>query len=85
MIAGVFAEGLDESWLGRRLDADTRKDLCRLRDRYGISIMGEGGEYESMTVDSPMHLRSIAITDSEKVMERTSGTLHVKDVALREK
>jgi ABC transporter with metal-binding/Fe-S-binding domain ATP-binding protein len=85
VVAGVFAEGLDGNWLGRPLDMDAKAELCRLRDRYGISIMGEGGEYESMTVDSPMHLRSIAITDSEKVMERTSGTLHVKDVALREK
>lgn len=85
VVAGVFAEGLDGDWLGRPLDMDAKTELCRLRDRYGISIMGEGGEYESMTVDSPMHLRSIAITDSEKVMERTSGTLHVKDVALREK
>lgn len=85
VVAGVFAEGLDERWLGRRLDADAKKDLCALRDRYGISIMGEGGEYESMTLDSPMHLSSLAIEGSEKVMERTSGTLRVTDVVLRRK
>ena len=85
VIAGVFAEGLDGNWLGRELNSDTKEDLCKLRDRYGISIMGEGGEYESMTVDSQMHLKSLEITGSEKVMERTSGTLRVTDVALREK
>lgn len=85
VIAGVFAEGLDESWLGRRLDADAGKDLCRLRDRYGISIMGEGGEYESMTLDSPMHLRRLVIDASENRMERNAGTLEVTRVSLADK
>jgi ABC transporter with metal-binding/Fe-S-binding domain ATP-binding protein len=85
VIAGVFAEGLDGEWLGRRLDADTKSGLCRLRDRYGISIMGEGGEYESMTLDSPMHLKRLVISGSEKRMERNAGTLEVTGVALEEK
>ena len=81
-IVGVFAEGLDAEWLGRRLDAETKQRLCRLRDRYGLSIMGEGGEYESMTLDSPMHSSRLEIRSSEKVMERDAGTLRVKDVVL---
>lgn len=85
VIAGVFAEGLDERWLGRKLDADTKKDLVKLRDRYGISIMGEGGEYESMTLDSPMHLKRLSITGSEKRMKRNAGTLDVTGVSLEEK
>ena len=85
VVAGVFAEGLDERWLGRKLDAAAKKELCALRDRYGISIMGEGGEYESMTVDSPMHLSSLEIEEADKVMERTSGTLRVTKVSLRRK
>lgn len=85
VIAGVFAEGLDERWLGRTLDAETKKDLVKLRARYGISIMGEGGEYESMTVDSPMHMKRLEITSSENRMERNAGTMYVTDIALREK
>lgn len=85
IIVGVFAEGLDESWLGRRLDMDTKKELLALRDRYGISIMGEGGEYESMTLDSPMHSKKLVITGSRKVMERDTGVLDVTHVSLSEK
>lgn len=85
VIAGVFAEGLDAGWLGRRLDADTKKQLTSLRGRYGISIMGEGGEYESMTLDSPMHAKRLRIESSEKRMERDAGTLHVTAVSLGDK
>ena len=85
VIVGVFAEGLDERWLGRRLDADTKRELCRLRDRYGISIMGEGGEYESMTLDSPMHLKRLVIDGSEKRMERNAGTFDVTSICLESK
>ena len=85
IIVGVFAEGLDEKWLGRSLDADTKRDLCRLRDRYGISIMGEGGEYESMTLDSPMHLKRLVIDGSEKRMDRNAGTFDVTGVRLESK
>ena len=85
IIVGVFAEGLDESWLGRRIDMDAKKELTALRRRYGISIMGEGGEYESMTLDSPMHLKRLRITDAKKEMTRSSGTYDVKEIVLETK
>ena len=85
IIVGVFAEGLDERWLGRHLDMDAKKELLALRERYGISIMGEGGEYESMTLDSPMHAKRLVIEESKKVMERNTGVLDVTRASLSEK
>ena len=85
IIVGTFAEGLDESWLGRHLDMDAKKELEALRDRYGISIMGEGGEYESMTLDSPIHLKRLRITDAKKEVGRTSGTYDVISLVLEDK
>lgn len=77
VIVGCYAEGLDESWLGREINADSVKELKVLREKYGISIMGEGGEYESMTMDSPIHSRPLGIVSYEKEWVRGSGTLHV--------
>ena len=85
IIVGVFAEGLDESWLGRRLDADAKKELLKLKQRFGVSIMGEGGEYESMTLDSPVHRKRLVIADAEKVMSRNAGTYDVSSLKLEEK
>jgi ABC transporter with metal-binding/Fe-S-binding domain ATP-binding protein len=81
IVVGCYAEGFDESWLGRRLDMDALRDLRKLRDRYGISVMGEGGEYESMTLDSPMHSHPLAIKECEKIWKRNEGTLRVSSLA----
>ena len=77
VIVGCFAEGFDESWLGRKLDMEALDDLRKLRDRYGISVMGEGGEYESMTIDSPMHRYPLEIADATKSWNRNEGLLSV--------
>lgn len=85
VIVGVSAEGLDGDWLGRHLDADCKKDLIGLRDRYGVSIIGEGGEFESMTLDSPLHSKRVEIVRSETECTRSSGTLTVTEYVLRDK
>ena len=83
VIVGVFAEGLDQSWLGRHLDMGAKNELLALRDFYGISIMGEGGEYESMTLYSPMFGKRLEIVSSEMRMDRNSGTMDVTGMELR--
>ena len=85
IIVGVFAEGLDEKWLGRKLDQENKKELLALRKRYGISIMGEGGEYESMTLDSPLHKKRLSVVDSKVYYSRNSGTMDVTELELIEK
>ena len=79
-IVGCYAEGFDESWLGRPIDAETVKDLKRLRAKYHISIMGEGGEYESMALYSPLYSKRLRIVSSEREWSRNNGTLHVREL-----
>ena len=80
VIVGCYAEGFDESWLGRPIDAETVKDLKRLRAKYHISIMGEGGEYESMALYSPLYSKRLRIVSSEREWSRNSGTLHGREL-----
>lgn len=77
MIVGCYAEGLGEEWLGRIIDRQAVEELKAIRARTGISIMGEGGEYESLTIDSPMHSRPLEIISSEKDWSRQGGTMRV--------
>ncbi len=84
-IVGVFAEGFDESWLGRRLDKELVEKLVRLREKYGIHLCGEGGEYETFVCDCPLFKRKIVITEAEKLWRRSWGVLRVKKAALIEK
>ncbi len=82
IIVGCYAEGLGKEWLGRVIDEDAVRDLKELRREHGISIMGEGGEYESMTLWSPMHSAPLEIVSSEIEWKRDNGCLEVKSARL---
>lgn len=82
IIVGCYAEGLGQEWLGRMIDQQAVDELKRIREKTGISIMGEGGEYESMTISSPMHSHPLEIVESEVVWKRDNGTLNVKSARL---
>jgi uncharacterized protein (TIGR00290 family) len=54
---------LDETWLGRALGADM-KDVFAAR---GVDPCGEGGEYHTAVVDSPLFSHGIPVTQGERV------------------
>jgi diphthine-ammonia ligase len=80
-IIRVAAGGLDESWLGRRLDADALADLVELREQYGVHPLGEGGEFETLVVDGPHMDRQIEL-EYETAFDGTRGTVRIEDAWL---
>jgi len=52
IICKVATAGLGAQHLGRGI-SELFPELLRLRDRWGINVAGEGGEYETFTVSSP--------------------------------
>lgn len=46
--------GLGPADLGRSLQ-EMRAKLLRLQDRHGVNVCGEGGEFESLTLDCPLY------------------------------
>ena len=84
IITGVAAQGFDESWLGRRIDKACLEDLKKLHERFGISICGEGGEYETLVVDAPFFKSKIKILEARKNWNRTAcrGILEISRATL---
>ncbi|MBC9985850.1 diphthine--ammonia ligase [Haloferax sp. AS1] len=82
-IIQVAAHGLDESWLGRTLDADALDELAALNDQYGVHILGEGGEFETLVTDGPHMDRPIEL-EYETEWEGTHGRLRITDAFLGE-
>ncbi|MDS0258051.1 diphthine--ammonia ligase [Haloarcula sp. S1CR25-12] len=80
-IIRVAAYGLDESWLGRTLDADALDELEELNEEYGVHILGEGGEFETLVTDGPHMDRRIEL-DYSTEWDGTRGTLVVEDAWL---
>ena len=82
IISSVSAEGLDKEWLGRRIDMDCVRELLILKEKHGISIVGEGGEFCTTVLDCPLFKKKIEITDSEKKWNGNSGIFVIKDAKL---
>ena len=80
-IVRVAAAGLSESWLGRALDADALGDLERLNERYGVHVLGEGGEFETLVTDGPHMDRPIEL-EYETEWDGTRGELVIEDAWL---
>ena len=82
-IVRVAAYGLDESWLGRTLDAEALADLEALNDEYGVHLLGEGGEFETLVTDGPHMERPIEL-EYETEFDGTRGSLRITDAELGE-
>ena len=80
-IVQVAARGLDESWLGRRFDADALSELAALNEAYGVHVLGEGGEFETLVTDGPHMDRPIELA-YETVWDGTRGHIRVTDARL---
>ena len=80
-IVRVAARGLDASWLGRTLDSEAFEALEALNEEYGVHILGEGGEFETLVTDGPHMERPIRL-EYDTEFDGMRGTIHVTDARL---
>lgn len=85
IIVGVYAHGFTPDWLGRKIDQATISDLVELNKKYQVSLVGEGGEYETLVLDAPFFNKKIQLIKTEKIWENQSGYLLVKKAVLADK
>jgi diphthine-ammonia ligase len=85
IIVSVSAEGLDASWLGREIEGRALEELKTVVDRYGINLAGEGGEYETLALDSPLHRHALKVVEWTVETGRDRGSLTVTKAVLEEK
>lgn len=85
-VAGI---GLTAKHLGKTL-GEMQPTLVKLNSLYGSHVCGEGGEYETLTLDCPLFKRRINLTDTETVIHSDSdfatvAYLRVRRAVLEEK
>lgn len=85
IITAVYAHGLDKELLGKKIDDKMVNLLLRLHSKFGISIVGEGGEYETLVLNAPCYEKRIEITHAEKILETQGGYFLIKKVKLHDK
>jgi ABC transporter with metal-binding/Fe-S-binding domain ATP-binding protein len=81
LVVRVAARGLDDSWLGRTLDRSALADLRQLGEEYGVHLLGEGGEFETLVVGGPHMDRRIEL-EYETRWDGTRGSVEVTDAWL---
>ncbi|ORZ05425.1 protein E01A2.5 [Absidia repens] len=85
----VAAMGLKSSHLGKTLE-QMYPELCSLNDKYDLHICGEGGEYETFTLDCPLFKKRIVLDETEVVIHSDDafapvGYLRLKKCHLEDK
>ena len=85
IISGVFAYGLDESWLGRKIDNQAIDELVKINEKVGINLDFEGGEAETLAIDGPIFKKRINILKDKKEWHLDSGLYIIEEANLEEK
>jgi len=85
IITGVYAYGFNKEWLGRKIDDASVKALIELNKQYGVSLVGEGGEYETLVLDAPFFKKRIKIVEAEKIWKNQNGYFLVRRTKLENK
>ncbi len=73
-IVGVFSEGLDKSWLGRKIDNKTLKELKEVGKEHGSFLVGEGGNFETIVLNGPIFKKRIKIIEAKRIWDNVTNS-----------
>jgi len=74
VIAGVYAYPFDAKSVGRKIDLGFIEKIKELSEKYKINPAGEGGEFESFVLNSPMFKKKLKLEIKDVVGEGNSWT-----------
>jgi ABC transporter with metal-binding/Fe-S-binding domain ATP-binding protein len=85
VISGIFAEPLDESYLGKEIDKEMISRLAKAGSTHHINPAGEGGEIETTVLDAPVFKKRIIVTKNSTAYDKHAGIFRIEDAKLEEK
>ena len=71
-----------ESWLGRELDGDSVAELHALRQRTGLDLCGENGEYHTLVTDAPLFQKRVRIVKWTRQSEASLAYMLIRQTEL---
>ncbi|MHA2105251.1 MAG: diphthine--ammonia ligase [Candidatus Hodarchaeales archaeon] len=84
LVAGL---GFKKRDVGAEINDQQLNRLEELDKKFGLSIGGEGGEYESLVLDAPFFKKKIELVEKEVIFDeiRSQGTLQIKKIQVIDK
>jgi ABC transporter with metal-binding/Fe-S-binding domain ATP-binding protein len=77
IITSVSADGLDKSWLGKKITKDDLTKLEQLSEKHKFNLSFEGGEAETFVVNCPLFSNPIEIQDSSMFWDGYRGRFEI--------
>lgn len=84
VISAVSCDGLDDSWLGRKVTLDDLEKLEALSEKHKFNLSFEGGEAETFVVNCPLFDGAIKITDFKKHWDGYRGSFEILQAKIGE-
>lgn len=82
IITQVAAEGFDKSLLGAHIGNELIQKLIKIKEKYGINMLFEGGEAESFVLDAPLFKRRVEIVKAHTTWEGGVGKYVIDEARL---
>ena len=77
VISAVSCDGLDESWVGKKITASDLQVLMEKSEKFKFNLSFEGGEAETFVVNCPLFSNPIEITQSQKFWDGYRGRFEI--------
>ncbi len=82
ILTSVTTDGLDDSWLSRKITKNDLYELDKLSSKYGFNISFEGGEAETFVLNCPLFCQPITIKDAKKIWDGYRGRFEILEAEL---
>jgi len=77
LISTVSCDGLDESWVGKKITPDNLDELIQKSEQFKFNLSFEGGEAETFVTSCPLFSKPIEITKSQKFWDGYRGRFEI--------
>ena len=86
IIISIASYPFTKDYLGKVIDVHLISKLKEAKKKFSTSLIGEGGEFESFVIDSPLFKKKIKIIKSNQDCDsENSCQLNIKEIKLKEK
>jgi ABC transporter with metal-binding/Fe-S-binding domain ATP-binding protein len=85
IMSAVAAGGLGPDWLGREITQETIEELSTLHETCYVCTGGEGGEFETLVLDSPLFKKRLKILQATPKWDGMAGVYNIEKAELIEK
>lgn len=82
ILTSVSSDGLDSSWLGKKLKFEDLDRLKTLAKKFHFNLNFEGGEAESFVTNCPLFSEPIEIIKEEKLWDGYRGRFEILEARL---